>query len=197
MTQLVLASASAARMALLNAAGVRFTARPAPIDERAVEAPLIAAGATPAEVAAALADAKAVAVSHEMNAALVIGADQTLDFEGERWVKPASLKAARDQLGRLAGRTHVLASAVSVAQAGEVRWRHLETAQMTMRPLTRADIDHYVSRLGQDVLLTVGGYKVEGLGIQLFQQIAGDYFAVVGLPLLPLLSYLRAAGAIE
>jgi septum formation protein len=196
MTPIVLASASAARMALLNGAGVGFTARPAPIDERAVEAPLLAAGATPAGIAAGLADAKALAVSHEVSAAFVVGADQTLDFDGERWVKPATLKAAREQLARLSGRTHTLASAVSVAQAGTVRWRHLETARLTMRRLTRTEIERYVGRLGQDVLLTVGGYKVEGLGIQLFERIEGDYFAIVGLPLLPLLLYLRSAGAL-
>jgi len=197
MPSLVLASASAARAAILTAAGIDFTVRTAPIDERSVEAPLLARGAAPDKIAAKLADAKAVAVSRILMDAVVIGADQVLDFGGERWTKPATIAVARDQLKRLAGHSHRLATAVAVARAGTVVWQHLETPRLVMRPLSDAEIDAYLARVGYAVLTTVGAYQVEGVGIQLFDAIDGDYFAVLGLPLLPLLAELRRQGAID
>jgi septum formation protein len=193
--RVVLASASATRSALLRAAGVEFVVKAAPIDERAVEAPLLADRAKPDAIAAALADAKAMAVSQAMRDALVIGADQVLDFNGERWTKPASRDEARAQLRRLAGKSHRLVTAVAVARAGTVRWRHLEAARLTMRSLTGGEIDNYLARVG-DAALGLGAYQIEGLGIQLFDAIEGDYFGILGLPLLPLLAHLRREGAV-
>jgi septum formation protein len=193
---LVLASASPARSALLSAAGLSFSVLPASIDERAVEIPLIAGGASPADLAAALAEAKAVAVSRAAGDALVIGADQTLDLDGNRWTKPASEADAREQLARLSGREHRLHSAVAVARAGRVTWHHAESAGLTMRPLTAAAIDAYLAAAGAAALSSVGAYQIEGPGIRLFERINGDFFAILGLPLLPLLAYLRSEGEI-
>jgi septum formation protein len=197
MAPIVLASASPARIALLKSAGVAFTARPAPIDERAVEAPLVEAGAGAADVAAALAEAKAMAVGGEMPQAIVIGADQTLELAGRRCTKPATLAEAREQLRRLSGRTHRLHTAAAAVRAGAVVWRHRETARLTMRPLSDAVIDRYLARVGKAALASVGAYQIEGPGIQLFDSIDGDYFAILGLPLLPLIKFLRGEGAIE
>jgi septum formation protein len=195
--RIVLASASPTRSALLAAAGVDFVVQAAPIDERAIEAPLLAGGAKPDALAAALADAKAVAVSQRQREdALVIGADQVLDFGGDRWTKPNSREEARAQLRRLAGKSHRLATAVSVARRGAVRWRHLEGPRLTMRSLTGGEIDDYLARVGDAAFSGVGAYQIEGLGIQLFDAIEGDYFAILGLPLLPLLAYLRREGAV-
>ena len=192
----VLASGSPARRALLANAGLAFTVVPSTLDERVVEAPLIAGGAAPAEIAAALADAKAAEVSRQRPDALVIGADQTLDCDGHRGIKSETMAEARAQLQRLAGRAHRLHSAVAVARGGAVRWRHLDSATLTMRPLAAAEIDAYLRRVGEDILKSVGVYQLEGEGIRLFERIDGDYFTILGLPLLPLLAYLRGEGAI-
>ncbi len=197
MTPIVLASGSAARKALLANAGVPFTVKPSSVDERAVEAPLIAGGASPADVAAALAEAKAIAVSGDTPGALVIGADQTLDLDGDRWTKPATRADAREQLARLSGRAHQLHSAVAVARDGALLWRHRDSATLTMRALTPTFIDKYLARVGDAALMSVGVYQLEGEGVRLFDRIEGDYFVILGLPLLPLLAYLRDEGAIE
>jgi septum formation protein len=195
--EVILASASATRIALLKSAGVHFTSRPAAIDERAVAAPLLAAGRTPAEVAGVLADEKALAVGREVPAALVIGADQALDFDGALWTKPPTRAAARAQITRLSGRSHRLESAVSVAEAGRVAWRWVESATLTMRELSAIEIDHYIATAGDAALASVGAYQIEGPGIQLFDRIQGDYFTILGLPLLPLLAFLREEGALS
>jgi septum formation protein len=192
----VLASASATRSALLRAAGVEFAVTAAPIDERKVESPLLAKRAIPDAIAAALADAKAVAVSSMLRDALVIGADQVLDFAGERWTKPASREEARTQLRRLAGKSHRLPTAVAVARGGTIRWRHLDAPRLTMRSLTGGEIDDYLRRAGDAAVTSLGAYQIEGLGIQLFEAIDGDYFSILGLPLLPLLAYLRSEGTL-
>lgn len=197
MTGLVLASSSPARRALLAGTNLSFDVVPSTIDERVVEAPLVAAGATPAAIATALAEAKAEEVSRRRPAALVIGADQTLDCDGHRGTKAANRAEARAALARLAGRTHHLHSAVAVAKNGVVTWRHRDSAALTMRPLSPAFIDAYLARVGDAVLKSVGVYQIEGEGIRLFDRIEGDYFTILGLPLLPLLAYLREAGAIE
>jgi septum formation protein len=196
-TAIVLASGSPARRTLLANAGIAFTVEPAALDERAVEAPLIAHGAAPAEIALALAEAKAAEVSRRLPEALVIGGDQTLDCDGYRGTKSETVAEARAQLQRLAGRAHQLHSAVAVARGGAVRWRHQDSATLTMRPLTAAAIDAYLGRVGENALKSVGVYQLEGEGIRLFEGIAGDYFTILGLPLLPLLAYLRSEGAIE
>jgi septum formation protein len=196
MVPIVLASASPTRIALLRNAGIEFTAVAAQIDERAIEAALAASARPPAEIAAALAEAKALSVVASRAGALVIGADQVLSADGRAWHKPSSIGEARDQLIALSGRTHELHSAIAVAREGTIGWRHSETVRLTMRPLTAGFIDDYLSRVGREALRSVGSYQIEGPGIQLFERIAGDYFAILGLPLLPLLAYLRNAGAI-
>jgi nucleoside triphosphate pyrophosphatase len=196
MTKLVLASRSPARTALLGAAGVSFVAVPSSVDERAVEAPLIERGVSAKEIASALADAKATAVSRESSGSFVIGADQTLELDGTRWTKPGSVAEAREQLARLSGRTHELHSAVAVAHDGTILWRHSDSARLTMRPLTATAIDAYLAEVGEAALTSVGAYQIEGPGIRLFERIDGDYFAILGLPLLPLLMYLRSEGVV-
>ena len=188
---LVLASGSAIRRQLLSNAGLSFEVAPAQIDERAAEEPLLSAGAKPEDVALALAMAKALSVSEIRPGDLVIGADQVLDFEGERLIKPADMDAARRQLLRLAGRTHRLCSAVACARGGDIIWQCVDTAALKMRPLQPAAASHYLARAGEAVLQSVGAYQLEGLGVQLFERIEGDYFAILGLPLLPLLGFLR------
>jgi septum formation protein len=194
---LVLASASRARQALLANAGVAFEVAPAAIDERAAEQPLLKAGATPDDIAVALAMAKAAAVSDPRPGDLVIGADQVLELEGERLTKPQDMESARRQLLQLSGRTHELHSAVAAARAGEVVWQRVETARLTMRRLDPAAIGRYLAEVGDAALTSVGAYQIEGPGIRLFERIEGDYFAILGLPLLPLLAFLRAEGVVE
>ncbi len=197
MPPIILASASPSRIALMTAAAVPFTARPAPIDERMIEAPLLAAGASADHIAADLAKAKALAVGREAPEAIVIGADQTLELDGELWTKPGDMAEAREQLARLSGRTHALHTAAAVARHGVITWRESVTARLTVRPLTAAAIDAYLARVGEAALKSVGAYQIEGPGIQLFDAIDGDYFAILGLPLLPLIRYLRAEGALD
>ena len=196
MVRLILASRSPARVMLLQNAGIPFEAVPASIDERAIEAPLIAGRRTSGDIALALAEAKAIAISRAEPTATVIGADQTLEADGTRWTKPASIEEARRQLQHLSGRTHALHSGVAAARNGEIAWRHLDTAHMTMRKLSASFIDSYLTQVGDQSLASVGAYQVEGMGIQLFERIDGDYFTILGLPLLPLLGWLRAEKAI-
>ena len=125
-----------------------------------------------------------------------IGADQTLALDDARWTKPATMADAREQLARLSGRTHRLHSGVAAAREGAVAWRHLATAELTFRPLTAAAIDAYLAVVGEQALASVGAYQIEGPGIRLFETIAGDYSTILGLPLLPLLAYLRDVGEI-
>lgn len=196
MARIVLASTSATRIGILRNAGLTFAAAPSKIDERAVEAPLAAAGSPPAEIALALAEAKALAISRTEPDACVIGADQTLDLDGVRWHKPETIADARSQLRALSGMTHALHSAVAGARHGTVAWRYVDTALLTMRVLSAAEIDAYLALVGESALSSVGAYQIEGPGIQLFDKIEGDYFTILGLPLLPLLKWLRKEGAI-
>lgn len=196
MPEIVLASASASRTALLRNAGLDFSARPAVIDERAIEAPLIAAGASPPDIAMALAEAKALTVAKDAPEALVIGADQVLSAAGRCWHKPGSLAEARDQLLALSGQAHTLETAVAVAAGGTIAWRHADTAHMTIRGLAAGEVDAYLGEVGERALASVGAYQIEGPGIRLFDSIEGDYFAILGLPLLPLLGFLRRVKAL-
>lgn len=195
MTPVVLASKSAARAALLASAGVRFEAISAEVDEDAVKIRLLARGATPADIATALASEKAVAVSRR-RPGLVIGADQTLELAGELYDKAATLDDARARLVELRGRPHQLHAAVAVAKDGEVIWNEIDTATLTMRAFTDAFLDGYLHRSGVRLLASVGCYELEGEGVQLFEQIQGDYFSILGLPLLGLLGLLREHGVI-
>jgi septum formation protein len=193
---LVLASGSKTRQALLANAGVAFEVEPAAIDERAAEQPLLDAGASPDDIALALAMVKASSVSEGRGGDLVIGADQVLDLEGERLTKPQDMEAARRQILKLSGRTHMLHSAVAAARTGEILWQHVETARLTMRRLEAAEVGRYLAEAGPAALTSVGAYQIEGPGIRLFEQIDGDYFGILGLPLLPLLAFLRSEGGI-
>ncbi|WP_018182206.1 Maf family protein [Kaistia granuli] len=191
---LILASTSSTRIALLRNAGLTFEALSPGVDERALEAPLLSAGATPTEIALALARAKALAIAAPGR--LVLGGDQVLDLDGQRFVKPADRAAAAAQIAALAGRTHRLRTAVVLAEDSEIVWEHVSTASLTMRPLTEAAIEHYLDEAGETALWSVGAYLLEGVGIQLFSVIEGDYFSILGLPLLPLLAELRRRGVL-
>ncbi|MBC2883955.1 Maf-like protein [Ochrobactrum sp. CM-21-5] len=194
---LILASKSPFRSALLKNAGIEFSTASADIDERAVEAPLYETGATPEDVAQVLAEAKAIDVSSRNPGAVVIGCDQTLSLGDEIFHKPADMEAARRQLLRFSGETHQLNSAVVLVRDGETLWRHVSVARMTMRDLEPGFVGRYLGRVGDIALSSVGAYQVEGPGIQLFEKIDGDYFTIVGLPLLPLLAELRKEKLID
>ena len=194
-SRLILASASPFRKALLSNAGLSFDVEPAEIDERAVEQTLD--GMDAEEIALILADAKAQDVSARTPGALVIGSDQTLSLDGEVLHKPADMEEARRRLLALSGRTHALNSAVVLARDGETLWRHVSIARLTMRDLDPGFIGRHLSNVGDAALSSVGAYQLEGEGIQLFDRVEGDYFTIVGLPLLPLLAELRAQGAID
>nr|WP_313708757.1 Maf-like protein [Brucella intermedia] len=197
MSDLILASKSPFRSALLKNADIEFSTASAEIDERAVEAPLYETGATPEEVAQVLAEAKALDVSEKNPGAVVIGCDQTLSLGDEIFHKPADMEAARRQLLKFSGMTHQLNSAVVLVKDGETLWRHVSIARMTMRDLDPGFVGRYLGRVGDAALSSVGAYQVEGPGIQLFDRIDGDYFTIVGLPLLPLLAELRKEKLID
>lgn len=192
--QLVLASASPFRRRMLEAAGVSFRVVPAEVDEPAIRRHMPTGDL--AHVAQTLAQAKAAAVSKALPEALVIGADQVLAFGDELLSKPQDLDEARQQLQKLRGNAHCLHTAVALAQAGKVVWSHLETARLVMRAFSDAFLDRYLADMGTSVCRTVGGYEIEGRGIQLFERIEGDSFTIIGLPLLVLLVELRARGVI-
>ncbi|WP_319533366.1 Maf-like protein [uncultured Cohaesibacter sp.] len=191
MYPLILASKSQARATLLSNAGLSFECVAAEIDERAAEQPLVDTGGSPQDIAELLAGVKAIDVSDRHPGCIVIGADQTLGLGDRRFNKPADEDAARRQLLDLAGKTHQLHSAVACVMDGITLWNYVSTATLTMRDLTPAEVGHYMARVGDQVRSSVGCYQLEGLGIQLFEKIEGDYFTILGLPMLPLLSYLR------
>jgi septum formation protein len=186
---LILASNSVARKALLTGAGIVFESSPARIDERAEEAAVLGKG--PAAVARHLAEAKALAVSAAHPDAVVVGADQTLSLAGEIFHKPADMNATRDQLSRLRGRPHRLSCGVAIARNGAVLWSHIDGAELTMRAFSDAERDAILAAEGEAALGSVGGYRLEGPSVRLFDRIEGDYFTILGLPLLPLLAALR------
>ena len=189
-TPLVLASQSRARQALLGNAGIEFEAIPANIDERAVQQSAALAG--PGDIAAFLAREKALVVSMSEAETYVIGADQTLAVGDTLFTKPADRHQAAQQLRALAGRVHELHSAVAVARAGKILFETIAVARMTMRPLSEAQIATYLDEAGERVTSSVGAYQLEGLGVHLFERIEGDHFTILGLPLLPLLDFLRS-----
>jgi septum formation protein len=194
---LVLASGSKIRAELMKNAGLTIDTDPADVDERAVEQPLLDAGFPPEDLASVLAEAKANDVSARRPGDLIVGADQILAFEGERRTKPDDMDAARRQLLAFSGKTHELLSAVVISKDGEAIWRHVSTARLTMRELSPQFVGHYLAAAGDAVLSSVGAYQLEGLGLQLFKKIDGDYFTILGLPMLPLLGQLRELGVIE
>ena len=193
---IILASASPSRRKLLEAAGVEFRAIAAGVDENAIKRRHDPQKNGFGELAAELASRKALAVADRHTGALVIGADQVLVFDGEVFDKPDSMDVARQQLMRLRGETHSLETAVACAMGKDVLWSYVDAPQLTMRAFSAAQLEAYLGGEGEAVTETVGGYKIEGHAIQLFESIAGDYFSILGLPLLPLLAFLRARGAI-
>jgi septum formation protein len=193
MSELVLASTSPFRRRMLEAAGLTFRAVGPDVDESILKRELAAAHppAGASEVAATLARAKALEVSARLPSALVLGADQVLAQGGELFDKPGNATIARLQLQRLRGRQHQLHTAAVLAQGGEIVWSRTEIASLTMRAFSDAYLDNYLAEAGPTVCSTVGGYEIEGRGIQLFEHIEGDHFTIIGLPLLPLLAELR------
>ena len=190
-TKLILASGSPFRKQLMEAAGLTFDAEPARIDEREIEAPLILSGAAPDVVAAALAQAKAKDVANRNTQAYVIGSDQVMSMDGRLFHKCTSVEMAREQLWSMRGKTHRLSSAISIVRQGEEVWNHVSIADLTFRDFTETFLDSYIANAGSKVLLTVGAYSYEGLGQQLFEKVEGDFFTIIGLPMLPLLAALR------
>jgi septum formation protein len=193
MPALILASASPSRRTLLANAGLQFDIEPAGIDEEEVTRSL-GSKASPQELASTLAEMKAVRVSSRYPDSIVIGADSTLACNGRLFDKPPTLDSARKQLLALRGQTHELFSSVVVARAGARMWHWSERARLTMRPFSDGFVDAYLARAGGNVLASVGAYQLEGLGAHLFTRVDGDYFTILGLPLLPLLSFLAGHG---
>lgn len=190
---LILASGSAARRQMLDAAGLTFDVDAPRVDEEAVKLSLRAGGLKPRDQADALAELKALSISRS-RPNFVIGADQMLALGGEVFDKPKDAEEARTQLTSLRGQTHELITAAVVAREGVIIWRHIDTPKLKMRAFSDAFLDDYLARAGDHVLCSVGAYQLEGLGAQLFERVEGDYFSVLGLPLLPLLAFLREHG---
>ena len=196
--EIVLASASATRVQLLDAAGISFRAVPSTVDEAAIRDALCAdnGDVDPADVAEVLARAKAEEVSRAYPTALVIGADQVLGLGREMFSKATNVDQAREVLMRLRGATHELHSAVAIAEGGDVTWAHVDNARVTMRRYSASALTRYLSTAGSRVLNSVGCYQIEGAGVQLFERVEGDYFTILGLPMLPLLEELRTRGVL-
>jgi len=194
-TRFILASKSASRAAILKGAGVDFAQEDSHVDEAQAKRELAGLAASPRAVAEHLAEKKALAVS-ERRGGLVIGCDQTLDLDGALFDKAEDMAEARVRLMSLRGRRHHLHAALAAARAGEVLWRFTETVTLTMRLFSEDFLEDYLARAGHSILGSVGCYRLEGEGANLFEAIDGDYFAILGLPLLPLLGFLRREGVI-
>ncbi len=197
MPDLILASGSAARARMLAGACVPFRVETAAIDEAEVKSALLAEGASPRDIADKLAELKAWRVARRHPGALVLGADQVLDHQGRLYDKPRDLAEARAQLLALRDSTHQLLSAAVIFEAGEPVWRHVGVARMTVRDFGDDFLDRYLAAGDDDLLTTVGCYRIEAEGVQLFSGIAGDYFSILGLPLIQVLAFLRSRGVIE
>jgi septum formation protein len=194
---LILASASAARRTVLAAAGLRFAVRPAAVDEASVKRAARSEGLDATTAALRLADAKAAAVARQEPQALVIGADQILTCDGMWYDKPEDLAAARRQLLALRRRTHELATAVVCRTGDRMLWQHVALPRLTMRAFSETFLDAYLAVEGERVLGSVGAYRLEGPGVQLFARVEGDHATILGLPLLSLLEFLRGVGVVR
>jgi septum formation protein len=194
----ILASGSAARKRMMEAAGLSFDVVPADIDEEAIRASMMLDSGTveAADVASVLSMEKALLVSRAHPNALVIGSDQVLVLGRRHFTKSATVAEARETLAALRGQTHELVSAVALAQGGEIVWQSFDSAQMTMRKFSDDYVASYLKSAGDAALKSVGCYEVEGFGVQLFEKIEGDYFTILGMPLLPLLTELRTRGVV-
>ncbi len=192
--QIILASGSKGRASLLKGAGISFEKHAADLDERAIQQALAVDGKAPepADVSMVLAMAKAEHVSKIFADAYVIGADQVLALDEEIFEKPATMAAARDNLLKFRGRTHYLHASICVARGGDTIWQHHESAAMTMRNFTTDFLAEYLALAKESVLTSVGAYRLEETGIQLFEKIEGSYFTILGLPLIPLLDFFRS-----
>lgn len=193
---IILASGSSIRAKILRDCGVNFSVIKPDVDESRIKTLSREVGASLEETAIALADAKCMAVA-ESRTGLVIGSDQILEFENRAYDKPLDMAEAHERLLEIQGKSHTLINAQSLARDGEIIWRHLERPKLTMHPLTRSEVDAYLEEAGPEILSSVGAYQVEGLGGRLFESISGDYFAVLGLALFPLLGALRGEGALK
>jgi septum formation protein len=196
MRDVILASTSRTRGMILTNAGVAFTAIAPGVDEETIKASLRVEGASAAEAAEALAEVKAIRLSGRHHDALVIGADQMLVSEDRWYDKPTDRAAARRQLQELRGKSHQLVTSAVVMLGGQRIWHHVERATLTMRPFSEAFLDLYLDQAGEDILSSVGAYQLEGMGAQLFSKVEGDHFVILGLPLLPLLDFLRVHGVL-
>ncbi|MGE0660010.1 MAG: nucleoside triphosphate pyrophosphatase [Reyranellaceae bacterium] len=194
MPPLILASTSPTRRRVLENAGLAFDVAAPGVDEEEIKLSLNASGASGAQIAETLAELKANRISSKAYEALVIGADQVLSCNGVLFDKPPDMDHARAQLQALRGRPHELLTAICVSKNGGRVWHYNAVARLTMRPFSDAFLDDYLARAGKDVLGSVGVYRLEGLGAQLFSRIDGDFFTILGLPLLPLLGFLREHG---
>jgi septum formation protein len=192
---LLLASRSTVRRTLLEAAGIAVEVRPAGIDERGLEKG--ASSLTPGAIAALLAREKATVVARLHRGRLTLGADQVLSLDGERFARPLDLAAARAQLRALSGRTHELHSAIAFVRDGTLLFEHVGVARLTVRSLSNRLLDSYLDAVGSAATTSVGAYQIEGPGIQLFERVEGDYFTILGLPLLQVLDFLRRCGCVE
>jgi septum formation protein len=190
----LLASRSAARSEMLQNAGLSFESHPADIDETAIKTALLARNIPLQRIAVALAEEKARQVAAKHPEKLVLGADQILVHKGKIFDKPTSIKQARTQLLALRGQSHLLFSAAVFHEGGRPVWCVIGRAELTMRAFSTAFLDSYLNRIGDDLFTTVGGYKLESLGSQLFSAVKGDYFSILGLPLLDVLAFLRGKG---
>ena len=197
MTEIILASGSEIRQILLRNAGVGFRAVVARVDEDAMRDGMLAEGASARDIADALAEMKAQKVSARHPEALVIGCDQVLNLQGAMLTKPESREHAREQLMQLRGKRHELLSAAVICEAGKPLWRHVGQVRLTMRMFSESYLDAYIARNWDSIRHSVGAYKLEEEGVRLFSQVQGDYFTVLGLPLLELLSYLTLRGDLD
>ena len=191
---LILASSSPSRRQLLSNAGLTFEVQPPGVDEEEAKRSLLSGRTAPQGIAEKLAEMKAMRISAKHPEAMVVGGDSTLACQGRLFDKPPTIEAARKQLLALRGQTHELFSCVVVARGGTRLWHWNERARLTMRPFNEAFLDAYLARAGDAVLGSVGAYQLEGLGAHLFSRVDGDYFTILGLPLLPLLSFLAGHG---
>ncbi|MEM7639240.1 MAG: Maf family protein [Pseudomonadota bacterium] len=196
MVNIILASGSASRRSLLAGAGVQAQSIKPNVDEDAAKKAMRSEGLSVSNQAMRLAEMKAVKVSSQVQG-LVIGGDQMLNLEGEAFDKPINLEGAAKHLKKLSGKTHTLETAIVIAENGEPIWRHMARPHLTVRTLSDRFIGSYIKSCGPPLLTTVGAYQLEGLGAQLFSKIEGDYFSILGLPLLPLLDYLRIRNVLE